>query len=55
MPAARAGRAGPRRPAGPWRMRFEEHGDVRVAGGACRAGEREWRADVRPAPASSCA
>ena len=30
-------------------MRFEEHGDVRVAGGRVRAGEREWRADVRPA------
>jgi acetyl-CoA/propionyl-CoA carboxylase biotin carboxyl carrier protein len=49
VPAAALAAAGTANPAGPWRMRFEDHGEVRVAGGAVRAGEREWRADVRPA------
>jgi acetyl-CoA/propionyl-CoA carboxylase, biotin carboxylase, biotin carboxyl carrier protein len=41
--------AGTGRPAGPFRMRLEDHGEVRVADGAVRLGDREWRADVRPA------
>jgi acetyl-CoA/propionyl-CoA carboxylase biotin carboxyl carrier protein len=42
--------AGSACPAGPFRLRLEEHGELRVAGGEVRAGERAWRADVRPAP-----
>ena len=47
MPAAALAAAGTARPAGPFRLRLEEHGELRVADGAVRAGEREWRADVR--------
>jgi len=49
VPAAALAAAGTARPAGPFRLRLEEHGELRVADGAVRAGEREWRADVRPA------
>ena len=47
VPAAALAAAGTARPAGPFRLRLEEHGELRVADGAVRAGEREWRADVR--------
>ncbi len=49
VPAAALAAAGSATPPGPWRMRLEAHGEVRVADGVVRAGEREWRADVRPA------
>ena len=49
VPAAALAAAGTARPAGPFRLRLEDHGELRVADGAVRAGEREWRADVRPA------
>src|SRR5829696_8140520 len=52
VPAAAVAAAGSATPAGPWRMRFEEHGEVRVDDGRVRAGEREWRASLRPAPDS---
>jgi acetyl-CoA/propionyl-CoA carboxylase biotin carboxyl carrier protein len=47
VPAAALAAAGTATPAGPFRLRLEEHGELRVADGAVRAGEREWRADVR--------
>jgi acetyl-CoA/propionyl-CoA carboxylase, biotin carboxylase, biotin carboxyl carrier protein len=47
LPAAVLAAAGTASPAGPFRLRLEDHGEVRVAGGAVRAGEREWRAGVR--------
>jgi len=50
VPAAALAAAGTARPAGPFRLRLQDHGELRVADGAVRAGEREWRADVRPAP-----
>jgi acetyl-CoA/propionyl-CoA carboxylase biotin carboxyl carrier protein len=34
---------------GPWRRRFEDHGEVRVHDGEVRAGERTWRGAVRRA------
>ncbi|HET8951922.1 MAG TPA: biotin/lipoyl-containing protein, partial [Solirubrobacteraceae bacterium] len=49
VPAAALAAAGTARPAGPFRLRLEEHGELRVADGAVRAGDREWRADVRKA------
>jgi len=45
--AAALAAAGTATPAGPFRLRLDEHGELRVADGAVRAGEREWRADVR--------
>ena len=46
VPGAVLAAAGTATPAGPWRMRLEDHGEVRVADGYVRAGEREWRAGV---------
>jgi acetyl-CoA/propionyl-CoA carboxylase biotin carboxyl carrier protein len=53
VPAAALAAAGTARPAGPFRLRLEDHGDVRVADGAVRAGDREWRAAVAPARAAA--
>jgi acetyl-CoA/propionyl-CoA carboxylase, biotin carboxylase, biotin carboxyl carrier protein len=49
VPAAVLAAAGTATPAGPFRLRLEDHGELRVADGAVRSGEREWRADVRAA------
>jgi acetyl-CoA/propionyl-CoA carboxylase biotin carboxyl carrier protein len=49
VPAAALAAAGTATPAGPFRLRLEDHGEARVADGAVRCGERQWRADVRPA------
>ena len=49
VPAAVLAAAGTAHPAGPFRLRFEEHGELRVADGYVRAGDREWRADARAA------
>jgi len=49
VPAAVLAAAGTATPAGPFRLRLEEHGELRVADGRVRAGEREWRAGVRSA------
>jgi acetyl-CoA/propionyl-CoA carboxylase biotin carboxyl carrier protein len=51
VPAAALAAAGTATPAGPFRLRLEGHGEARVADGAVRCGEREWRADVRPVAA----
>jgi biotin carboxyl carrier protein len=55
VPAAALAAAGTARPAGPFRLRLQDHGELRVADGAVRAGEHDWRADVRPARAGACA
>jgi acetyl-CoA/propionyl-CoA carboxylase biotin carboxyl carrier protein len=49
IPAAVLAGAGSAQPAGPFRLRLEDHGEVRVADGRVRLGEREWRAAVAPA------
>jgi len=49
VPAAVLAAAGTAVPAGPFRLRLEGHGEVRVADGRVRAGGREWRAAVAPA------
>jgi acetyl-CoA/propionyl-CoA carboxylase biotin carboxyl carrier protein len=46
VPAAVLAAAGTASPAGPFRLRLEGHGEVRVADGAVRCGDREWRASV---------
>jgi acetyl-CoA/propionyl-CoA carboxylase biotin carboxyl carrier protein len=52
VPAAALAAAGTASPAGPFRLRLEDHGELRVADGAVRYGEREWRAAVAPATAA---
>jgi acetyl-CoA/propionyl-CoA carboxylase, biotin carboxylase, biotin carboxyl carrier protein len=47
LPAAALVAAGTATPAGPWRRRFAELGEVRVHDGCVSAGERTWRAHVR--------
>lgn len=47
LPAAALVAAGTASPAGPWRRRFADHGEVRIAGGEVRAGERTWHATAR--------
>ena len=49
VPAAVIAAARTSRPAGPFRLRLEDHGEARVADGSVRLGEREWRAAVAPA------
>jgi acetyl-CoA/propionyl-CoA carboxylase biotin carboxyl carrier protein len=49
VPAAVLAAAGTATPAGPFRLRLEDHGEARVAAGAVRLGDRRWRADVREA------
>ena len=51
--AAALAAAGTATPAGPFRLRLDEHGELRVADGAVRAGDREWRAAVAPAAAAA--
>jgi acetyl-CoA/propionyl-CoA carboxylase biotin carboxyl carrier protein len=46
LPAAALVAAGTATPDGPWRRRFAQ-GEVRVADGAVRSGERTWRAAAR--------
>jgi acetyl-CoA/propionyl-CoA carboxylase biotin carboxyl carrier protein len=49
VPAAVLAAAGTACPVGPFRMRLEDHGELRVADGTVRAGDRAWRARVGPA------
>jgi acetyl-CoA/propionyl-CoA carboxylase biotin carboxyl carrier protein len=46
LPAAALAAAGTADPPGPWRREFDA-GEVRIAGGRVRVGERSWAADVR--------
>jgi acetyl-CoA/propionyl-CoA carboxylase biotin carboxyl carrier protein len=49
VPAAALAAAGTASPAGPFRLRLEDYGELRVADGHVRFGHREHRADVRAA------
>ncbi|MGZ6705764.1 MAG: acetyl/propionyl/methylcrotonyl-CoA carboxylase subunit alpha [Solirubrobacteraceae bacterium] len=44
LPAAAVAAAGTAEPAGPWRRRFEDHGEARVGAGRVTAAGRTWRA-----------
>ena len=56
VPAAALAAAGTASPAGPFRLRLEDHGELRVADGCVRFGDREHSADVREAaPAGGAA
>jgi acetyl-CoA/propionyl-CoA carboxylase biotin carboxyl carrier protein len=53
VPAAAVAAAGTASPAGPWRRRFEDHGELRVSGGRVSAGGRTWRAELSAASPES--
>jgi acetyl-CoA/propionyl-CoA carboxylase biotin carboxyl carrier protein len=46
LPAAALALAGTAHPEGPWRMRTDGHGELRVHGGEVRAGDRSWRGEI---------